>query len=122
MVYYFSMSNELRPFTNAVHAEIRGWLGKRNLSQRQLAEKAGISKSKISRILGTGEQAVDVDELDSMCEVLGVSPEALVNDAVRSMRAEAAVSRPYPNLQHGYALAASPDRGPTADANEEDYL
>ena len=80
------MTNELRPLTSAIHAEIRSWMKKKNLSQRQLAEKAGISKSKISRIIGTGEQAIDINELDAVCQVLGISTEILVLDAAQSTR------------------------------------
>ena len=102
--------NLLSEFTLAVHAELRGWKGKRNISQRALAEQAGISKSKLSRMIGMDEQAIDTDELDALCRVLGVSPEVVVDNAVRAMERVA------------YELAAKKTPPPTADINEEDYL
>lgn len=102
--------NLLSDFTLAVHAELRGWKGKRNISQRSLADRAGISKSKLSRMIGKDEQAIDTDELDALCKVLGVSPEIVIDNAVRALE------------RYSYALAAKEAPAPEADINEEDYL
>lgn len=107
-------------FSRAVNAEIRSWMGRRGLNQKQLADAAGISKSKMSRILGTAEQSMDTDELDVICQVLDVSPAQVVDDAVRAVlaaqRAEAEHQRPsgrynsagewVPATRDGYTLAA----------------
>ena len=97
-------------FTLAVNAEVRSWMGRRGVTQRQLSEKTGISKSKMSRILGTEEQSMDTDELDGICQALGVSPERIVEDAARSLE------------QSSYGLAAKHDPGVGADINDEDYF
>lgn len=114
-------------FTAAVHAEIRGWMGKRNMSQRKLGELAGIPKSTLSRLIGTDVQPLNLNELESLCNVLGVSPQQVIMDAERTILAERRSSveagRPYlavaPELtpqemadaalakkQDGYGLAA----------------
>lgn len=106
-------------FTLAVHAEIRGWQGKRNLSQRRLAELAGMSNSTLSRIIGTNAQPMDLNELEALCAALGVSPEYVVAAAERSLL-EARVIYPsstpggwynsagewVPETRAGYSLAA----------------
>ncbi|MFC6353949.1 helix-turn-helix domain-containing protein [Rothia nasimurium] len=106
-------------FSRAVNAEIRSWMGRRGLNQKQLAESAGISKSKISRILGTAEQSMDTDELDVICQVLEVSPAQVVDDAVRAVLAQQEQAEPQrpsgrynsagewvPATRDGYTLAA----------------
>ncbi|HCN40245.1 helix-turn-helix transcriptional regulator [Rothia sp. (in: high G+C Gram-positive bacteria)] len=102
--------DEPSEFTLAVHAEIRGWMGKRNMSQRQLSEASGITRSTLSRIIGTNVQAADLNELESLCAALGVSPEMVVDDAARSLE------------QSSYGLAAKHDPGVGADINDEDYF
>lgn len=90
-----------------MNAEIRSWMGRRGLTQKQLAEATGISKSKLSRILGSGEQAkqsMDTDELDLICQVLEVSPAQVVDDAV------SVAMRPNLDVQTGYDLAAQKKR------------
>lgn len=108
-------------FSKAVNAEIRSWMGRRSFTQKQLSEVTGISKSKMSRILGTAEQSMDTDELDVICKVLSISPARVVDDAVRAVLAveqeAAARRRPpaghynsngewTPETRAGYALAA----------------
>lgn len=113
-------------FSRAVNAEIRSWMGRRGLNQKQLADAAGISKSKMSRILGTAEQSMDTDELDVICQVLDVSPAQVVDDAVRAVlaaqRAEAEHQRPARTItQRNLALAANHERRRHEDAQEADY-
>lgn len=85
-------------------------MGKRNMSQRQLSEASGITRSTLSRIIGTNVQAADLNELESLCAALGVSPEMVVDDAARSLE------------QSPYGLAAKHDPGVGADINDEDYF
>lgn len=128
-------------FTAAVHAEIRGWMGKRNMSQRKLGELAGIPRSTLSRLIGTDVQPLNLNELEALCDALGVSPQQVVADAERAafaaQRAEAeqatpAVGRfrrvpgsPYPVYEveerPGYDLAARRQRD-TPEPSEEDYF
>lgn len=107
-------------FSAAVHAEIRGWMGRRNISQRMLGELAGIPKSTLSRLIGTNVQPLNLNELEAICKVLGVSPQQVVLDAERTLltaqRDQANKQRPggrynkagewVPETRAGYALAA----------------
>lgn len=97
-------------FALAIHAELRGWLGRRNISQRKLSEMSGIPRSTLSQIIGTDQRTIDVNELESLCAALGVSPEMVVDDAARSLE------------QSSYGLAAKHDPGVGADINDEDYF
>lgn len=103
--------------TLAVHAEIRGWMGKRNLSQSKLGTLAGIPKATLSNIIGTDRRPMDVNELEAICKVLGVSPERVVEDASRAVLAAEQKSR-----QSSFGLAAKHDPGAGADINDEDYF
>jgi transcriptional regulator with XRE-family HTH domain len=53
---------------------------KRGMTQRELADAAGISQTQVSRILA-GQRAATVSEFLFMCEGLGVSPRAVVEEA-----------------------------------------
>lgn len=61
-------------------------MGKRNISQRRLGELAGIPKSTLSRLIGTDTQPLNLNELELLCNVLGVSPQQVVMDAERSLQ------------------------------------
>ena len=50
---------------------------RKELKLSSLAEKSGISKTRFSMILNC-HQAMRVDELERVCEVLGVSPEMFI--------------------------------------------
>lgn len=93
-------------FTLAIHAEIRSWAGRRNISQRKLSELTGIGRSQLSKIIGTDEQPIDTNELEALCNVLGVSPNKLVDDAVKAV------------MQDQYRLAAETDNQPDLPEGE----
>lgn len=67
------------------------------MSQRRLGELAGIPKSTLSRLIGTDAQPLNLNELEALCEVLGVSPQQVVMDAERAVLAAA---RPQAEPQH----------------------
>ncbi|WP_237222682.1 helix-turn-helix domain-containing protein [Rothia nasimurium] len=92
------------------------------LSQTELVKKSGVSQPVISRTIYNNASVLNTNQLEALALAMGEDPSEVLRRAELVLARRAAVSRPYPNLQHGYALAASPDRGPTADANEEDYL
>lgn len=99
-------------FTKAVHAEIRGWRGKRNISQRKLSELTGIPNSTLSQIIGTDQKPLDMNELEAICNALGVSPEVVVEDAVKALEDASRAS---------YALAAK-KKSQLPEPEESDYF
>lgn len=50
------------------------------MTQMQLSEKSGISQSQLSKQL-RGIRAINIDELDAICEALGVSMESILESA-----------------------------------------
>ena len=50
---------------------IKYWLSKNNMSQRELAEKLGISKNSLS-LKVTGKCRLYTDEATKMCEILHI--------------------------------------------------
>jgi transcriptional regulator with XRE-family HTH domain len=72
------MSAEPTPTLRSyVAEEVRVWLTRRRLSGVKLAAAIGRSQPYVSRRLN-GETAFDVDDLERIAAVLGVSPETLV--------------------------------------------
>ena len=65
-------------------SEIRAAMSRENLSGVRLASIIGKSQPYVSRRL-SGRLAFDVDDLEVISRVLGVSPSELMNDAVRRL-------------------------------------
>lgn len=63
--------------SDIVAANVRAEMARRKISQRALAEKAGISQPQIYRRL-RGELAFDVDELGAIANALGIDVRALL--------------------------------------------
>ncbi|WP_346843647.1 helix-turn-helix transcriptional regulator [uncultured Rothia sp.] len=93
-------------FTLCIHAELRAWAGRRNISYRQLAEKAGLSRERVRKTISADETPLDTNELDRICKALGVSPEYIVDRAVENMDMK------------DYALAAESDDQQDLDEGE----
>lgn len=55
----------------AVAGEVRAALGRQKMTQTDLADRIGISRSTLSRLL-SGAQPFDVDQLYRISDVLGV--------------------------------------------------
>lgn len=68
-------------FTTAVHAALRDEVEKRDWSFRRLAEESGIGKNRISRTVSRDETPLGVNELDSICSALRVSPLSILRAA-----------------------------------------
>lgn len=85
------MSRELHPYLirytvlhmnteqhrQAVAAEVRAQLGRKNMSKAELAKRTGLSPQSISRKLD-GERAISVEELVLIAKALEVSASALL--------------------------------------------
>lgn len=62
----------------ALGAELRGLRSKRGLSQRELAQRTGISERTIIRV-ESGERAMNIRQLYALCRALGIKPSRLIN-------------------------------------------
>ena len=82
-------------FTLAIHEELRAWCGRRNISYRALAEKAGLSRERVRKTISADEVALDTNELDHICVALSISPDLVIDNSVRTME-----------IRSGYRLAA----------------
>ena len=80
------------PLREVVAEEVRALLGRRNMRHIELARRIGRSHTYVGRRL-SGETAFDVDDLEQIAKVLGVSAESLVQ-------------------RNGGLFASSPDRQP----------
>lgn len=60
--------------TSSVAAEVRAWIGRRGLAQKDICERTGITPSSLSRKL-KAKQPFNIDELDRavIAVVLGLS-------------------------------------------------
>lgn len=68
-----SLGKEVAKSLNAQRAYV-------GMTQMQLSEKSGISQSQLSKQL-RGIRAINIDELDAICEALGVSMESILESA-----------------------------------------
>lgn len=80
------------PLREVVAEEVRALLGRRNMRHIELARRIGRSHTYVGRRL-SGETAFDIDDLEQIAGVLGVSAESLVR-------------------RDGGLIASSPDRHP----------
>ena len=109
------------PFARSIHAEINGWMKRRGLSQRQLAENTGISQGMLSKTIGTNRQPLDANDIDLICTVLDIEPADLILAASRALKLSDSphtVDSPDTDL----ALAAKKREARNHDAHEEDYF
>lgn len=68
-------------YGEAVAAEVRAWMGRRGMNQRQLAEALGEDTFWVSRRVSqraTGRSRITVDDLASLARVLGCSVQDLL--------------------------------------------
>lgn len=63
--------------SQAVAGTIRAETARRQMSQRELAEKLGMSKSGLNRRVA-GVQPWDLDELDKLANLFGMAPRDLL--------------------------------------------
>lgn len=107
-----SKSSQATAFSNAINAEIRSLMGRRGISQTTLATATGISQSKISKTVWNDEGSLAINQLEAICEALGVSPIEIIGIAERAVQAAEREEALRPNLdvQTGYDLAAQKKR------------
>lgn len=104
----------------ALNEELRALIARRNMSQRQLEAASGVSQSLISKAIFKDESVLNLSQFEAICEVLGVSPSAVLESAERAVLAaqqtQAEHQRPsgrynsagewVPATRDGYTLAA----------------
>nr|DAQ46305.1 MAG TPA: Cro/C1-type HTH DNA-binding domain protein [Caudoviricetes sp.] len=66
-------SNDSEMFSEATNRAIRNWMDIRGENLLTLADKTGISKSKLSRTVYRSEGSLTVRDLSIICQALGIS-------------------------------------------------
>lgn len=79
--------------TKRIASRLRGRVSQGNVTQVELSEVVGISQSQLSKLL-RGVRVFDVDELDAVCQALGLDAGEVVACAYR----EATDSTAYEDL------------------------
>lgn len=74
---------EPHDFEQAVAAALRAEMGRQEMSQRTLAARSGVSRSRLMRVLAEDGQAapMTVTVLEALCRALGVSMTRILTDA-----------------------------------------
>lgn len=93
-------------FSSCLNAEIRAQLGRQKLSVRQLAEKTGIGKSRLSAVINQDEAPLNTNELDEICKHLPATPAEIVRAAESAL------------ISREYALAAEKENQPNIDEGD----
>lgn len=60
-------------------ANLRAEIARRNLTQEEFADRAGISRNTLGNILA-GRTVLDLDRLDTFARLLEIEPAKLIND------------------------------------------
>jgi transcriptional regulator with XRE-family HTH domain len=60
-------------------ANLRAEIARRNLTQEEFADRAGISRNTLGNILA-GRTVLDLDRLDNFARLLDIEPAKLIND------------------------------------------
>lgn len=81
--------------TKRIASRLRGRVSQGNVTQVELSEVVGISQSQLSKLL-RGVRVFDVDELDAVCQALGLE----AGEVVATAYAEATDTWMYENLTH----------------------
>jgi transcriptional regulator with XRE-family HTH domain len=71
------LRRKLQPHYAALAAVLLDARQRANLTQRELAERIGVSKSAVDRA-ETGDRRVDIGELFLWSDALGVTPETII--------------------------------------------
>ena len=74
---------EPHDFEQAVAAALRAEMSRQGMSQRTLATRSGVSRSRLMRVLAEDGQAapMTVTVLEALCRALGVSMTRILADA-----------------------------------------
>ena len=83
---------EPHDFEQAVASALRAEMARQGMSQRTLASRSGVSRSRLMRVLAEDGQAapMTVTVLEALCRALGVSMLQIVTDAENALLSERA--------------------------------
>ena len=122
-------------FSKKLNQELRAWMGRRGMTIQDLEEAAEVSRNRISLTLYKLDSPVNTNELNRICQALGVEPSTVVRDAEKALRAEQAaetspvsdkelaaaiLARAEAATKAGYRLAAHPADHVLADDSNWD--
>ena len=78
-------SRPVDTYTVAVAAELRAAVERLELTQEEVAERAGLARSTVGKILN-GTRAIDMREIALLAAAVGMRPSALVAAAEKRLR------------------------------------
>lgn len=92
---------EPQAFERAVTDALRAEMARQGISRRTLADRSGISKSRVFRLLADGGplSPVTVTVLESLCRALNVSMSQVFAEAERRLGEEAVEGAPPPETE-----------------------
>lgn len=117
------MASRPTALTTAIAAEIRALMGKRGVTQQQLAAAMSKSQSYVSRRLTlVPDQPFDVDDLDAAAKLLGTTLRRIV-EAAEADLARDELSERRGRIEHGQLPAAAYDHedGTSPDTTDHDF-
>ena len=77
------------PLARAVSAQVRALMAEHRITAQDLAKKAGLSRSYLGKRI-RDESSLTVNDIDAICEALGVDLEVFSADVVRRRKRERA--------------------------------
>lgn len=106
--------------TERIAAKLRGRAAEGGVTGVELAEATGISQSQMSKLL-RGVRVFDIDQLDAVCQVLGLTIRDLVTEAYNDV-IETVGYEDLPGLldEYGERISHEPDEY-TLAAMDEPY-
>lgn len=86
-------------------------MGRRSLTQTDLASATGLSQAKVSKTIWNDVGSLTLDQLEAVCLALGVQPSDVIESAERTaLTSQHVITAPYLTAQDGYDLAAKKAR------------
>lgn len=116
------MATNARPvgaFTRKVAAEIRSRRKRMLLKQDYVSSTAAIPLSTLSQ-LENGRSAIDMEQLERLAEVLQISPDGLIREAIRNAPADADMG-PLVTSTGSVAAASTADQHASIEAYAEEF-
>lgn len=77
------------PLAKAVSAQVRALMAERRITAQALAEKAKLSRSYLGKRL-RDESSLTVNDIDAICEALGVDLEDFAAEVIRRRKSDKA--------------------------------
>ena len=116
----YSCAVNISPVRNdlagAIASELRAEKGRQRLSQRALADLIGRDQSYVSKRL-SGQASLTLDEYVTLCEALGVRPDAMLRRALDQIAAVTPPRQPAMN----YPIAADEHPSYAQEDVDADY-